>query len=555
MRLLAFLTALALHLAARAASATVVAPWPESEMFALADDVATGVVEHVETVVSASGAVETRATVRVATMLKGSPGTTRLVLRQPGGIVGDLVVGVFGTTPLAVGDAILVYARHDRGGGDRPLATGLGIYPLSPDALRAGAAIRRRLHDPSIVTAPFTFLGAPPASRWFEFDRGLDVRIRSANADDSLGRTRSDTLVRQAFGAWDGVESATVRLALGTDAAEGPSIASGVCNGQSVVEFNDPADELPDLTNCSGVLAVGGFCAHATAIGPGGATYKVIDEGDIIVNRRVVDCFSERNLAEVLTHEIGHVLGLGHSSDDPSEPNPTLRNATMYFLAHFDGRGASLRDDDIAGISILYPADHDGDRIPDEFDDCLGTPAGATVDPSGCACADPGHVACTGDDTCNAASCDPTTAQCAVAPVDCTGGEPCLTGTCTLAAGCSTTPVTGFDAIDCALERDFTPEACAHDRVPRAARRLVTRGQSLVGRARHATGEGEDRLLDKAVRRLERALAAVEHAADPARKRPLSTDCAERLRLLVGDARVRVESRGTSSLFDPVPGS
>jgi hypothetical protein len=405
-----------------------------------------------------------------------------------------------------------------------------------------------------VVTAPFTFLGAPPASRWSEFDHGLDVRVRPANADDSLGRARSDALVRQAFDAWDGVQSASVHLALGPDAPEGPSIAGGVCNGQNVVQFNDPEDELPDLTNCSGVLAVGGFCAHATAIGPGGASYKVIDEGDITVNRRVVDCFSERDLAEVLTHEIGHVLGLGHSSDNEPEPNPTLRNATMYFLAHFDGRGASLREDDIAGISVLYPADNDGDRIPDEFDDCLGTPSGAAVDASGCACADPGHVPCAGGDACNAASCDARTAHCRVEALDCTGGEPCLAGTCTLATGCSTTPVTGFDAIECGVERNFLPAACSGERLPRTVRRQITRGRSLIARAGQRADQAQERLLDKAERRLERALTAVEHAADPARKRPLSADCADRLRLLVGDASLRVESRGTDSLFVPVPG-
>ena len=47
----------------------------------------------------------------------------------------------------------------------------------------------------------------------------------------------------------------------------------------------------------------------------------------------------------ILTHEIGHCLGLGHSSDT---------NALMYY-ATGAGRGAYLSRDDIDGISYLYP--------------------------------------------------------------------------------------------------------------------------------------------------------------------------------------------------------
>jgi hypothetical protein len=52
-------------------------------------------------------------------------------------------------------------------------------------------------------------------------------------------------------------------------------------------------------------------------------------------------------MAEVATHELGHTLGFGHSTD---------WNATMAASAHFDGRCGSLRTDDLAAINFVYPS-------------------------------------------------------------------------------------------------------------------------------------------------------------------------------------------------------
>jgi hypothetical protein len=124
-----------------------------------------------------------------------------------------------------------------------------------------------------------------------------------------------------------------------------------------------------------------------------GVEFRRIAEGDIIFNDGWSACsfWNQTNLSEVATHELGHTIGLSHSTDS---------TATMYSFAHFDGRGAQLMSDDAAGALFVYPAagggptptptptappppDADLDGVPDAQDNCPSQANATQVDVDG----------------------------------------------------------------------------------------------------------------------------------------------------------------------------
>ena len=129
-------------------------------------------------------------------------------------------------------------------------------------------------------------------------------------------------------------------------------IVSSSSTSNSAVRGQAPAIIM---LNTNGKICTGS-CLAATLTGyyhqEGGAYF--IDDADIYTNtrfnytssRETDGCSSEYDIDGIMVHEVGHVIGLGHSN---------VSGATMYpsvSSCNFNNR--TLEADDIAGKNVLY---------------------------------------------------------------------------------------------------------------------------------------------------------------------------------------------------------
>lgn len=451
LRIAAALLGLLAVLSAPAFATTIVAMSDEELAFA-SDVIVAGVVTDVRATRNADGGVHTYATIAVGELLKGPIPVATITVRERGGRVGDDEQRIFGSPRYTVGESVLAFLTQDGDGFLRTTEMVLGKFSVAhddaagedvairpvddaevlvlgrsgesrvPDDRRPLGAFRRRLSD-VVRSQPARALRRPLATapsddgaraatsaettsalttstatgsfklfndvRWFEPDDGKPVLFEIDPAGDpKIGANASHNAALAALAAWTNVPTASIVLQYA-----GPltSTGSGGCDGTNAIVFDDPADAVTDPSGCSGVLAVGGYCAGPATRTVNGVTFHQIVEGDITVNNGWTACafWNATNLAEVLTHELGHTIGLAHSTD---------ATATMYAFAHFDWRGASLMPDDEAGVSFIYPADGDpaptpaptpvgpdadADGVPDASDNCVDTPNPAQTDVDG----------------------------------------------------------------------------------------------------------------------------------------------------------------------------
>jgi PKD repeat protein len=218
------------------------------------------------------------------------------------------------------------------------------------------------------VTADFTLIDEPTIYRWFRFENGQAAAWVSSGTQPGYTNGGVNEL-QTAMAAWNNYSAAKI-LYTYTGTRSGSLGGLNTPNGANEVLFNDPLGEITgtwDKTK-GGVVGTGGF--NAVANNPlnwnapfaadsghpaGTQTAWNITEGNLTIQDNVSpgNGIPSNRLAEIVSHEFGHTLGFGHSSD---------QTALMYFS--ITGLGPSLRADDQLAARWLYPSGNGGGGNP-----------------------------------------------------------------------------------------------------------------------------------------------------------------------------------------------
>jgi len=233
------------------------------------------------------------------------------------------------------------------------------------------------------VSDNFTLISEPTIYRWFTFESGGSARWYSYGTQPGYSGGGTSE-VQTAMSAWDNYSAAKINYVY-SGAGSGAMGGLNAPNGTNEVLFNDPLSEIAGSWNPStgGVVGVGGF----NGVSSGGSwtspftadgshtqgTFHAynITEGNLVIQDNVQPSqgLSSARLAEIICHEFGHTLGLGHSTDNTALMYPSVT-----------GLGPSLRADDQTAARWLYP---NGAVVNPPPTSVPAAPSNLTATPSG----------------------------------------------------------------------------------------------------------------------------------------------------------------------------
>jgi hypothetical protein len=391
--------------------------WSDAQLVAYSRAILTGRVLDVASALDpVTGGIYTYVTLEVGEVAKGAISGGTLTLKQLGGEVGEIGLGVGGQARFGRGEEVLVFLEQRtrdntlyttalwqgkwtiaRGGGP---ATAIreheGYFHAPPGAQAAPATVTdSRLLDVFLaelrawsdageeaggvpfvtrpaetpaITAGEDVGGAPfnlfsPPWRYHEADTATAVPVDILTGGMPGLSGGGFTEIGTARGLWNN-SGASISLGAGNTTSFGGCFANSDSNGRIRISFMDPCGEID---NSGGTLAIGGSYYSLLVADQKTVNSTVFNKGlrGMIVNNgdssnATPYLTNSRCFQDIQTHEAGHVIGLAHSGNAAALMAPFIDNncLTAFTAPDESGGGAitgALHQDDKDGAIFIYP--------------------------------------------------------------------------------------------------------------------------------------------------------------------------------------------------------
>ncbi|HET8834717.1 MAG TPA: Ig-like domain repeat protein, partial [Gemmatimonadales bacterium] len=173
----------------------------------------------------------------------------------------------------------------------------------------------------------------------------------------TLSKAQADSLVGTAVALWTNVGTSTVVLGKGSDLPVDVTVANYATYFDNYSDGLNPVIYDTDGSIVDQLLGVG---AKGSVLGFAGSAYFGAPtcqyaEGQAVISGYLLTTGSVTTgiMSNVITHEIGHLVGLDHTQLDSSQGLASSNYPMMYPVAYRSTQ--TLHEDDVAAISALYP--------------------------------------------------------------------------------------------------------------------------------------------------------------------------------------------------------
>lgn len=276
----------------------------------------------------------------------------RLLVRDSSEIVGWETDGEVHREPVRLEDGFLNFVR----------ATAQGSIDDADYIVRDPQPVRRIAAEATAQAfAPSSYLlqSGGLGIRWASFPNAVVFLSHGTQPGAVNGGLTS---IQRALAAWTNDAGSNIVYSYGGTT---PIAQTGNSDGVNTIQFNDPANEIPGSFSPTGgaTLAVGGAWFGTARHSANGEQYLTIGEADLVVQDGISGAgLTGNGFDHVLTHELGHTLGLRHSDKNSADSAPcaapldcadfAIMKSSVAFNS--DPIGSALQAWDITAIDAVY---------------------------------------------------------------------------------------------------------------------------------------------------------------------------------------------------------